>query len=385
LFDGDIINAKTVSDFITNSVSVQGSVFIPGIYDLSKASTVGELISASKGIMPDASSSLILYRTNMGVENEIISINLKNDDDLNIELKDQDRLVVFSLKDFEYINNISVLGEVNNPDIFDYKPGMTITDAIQLSNGFTDYADRGVVKIIRNVSTENNKILTEEFFVDFSEKSKTNKFKLLPDDIVSVAKIPFFQQSKFYSVKGQVSVQNTYPVSFENYSIKDAFRDNIILVENSSSDGIYIQRDSINIPVFGSRVSTEIFEPETNIEILNGDIIQVPIIDNTIFISGSVQQETVIAYEKSITFKQVINASGGFLENADKKRSYIQYQNGRKKAIKSFLGIKNYPKVLPGSKIFVPEKNEEKSRTSVAEIVGYTTSLVSIIALIKSF
>jgi len=101
LIDGDIINAKTVSDFVTNSVSVQGSVFIPGVYDLSKASTVGELISASKGIMPDASFLSILYRTNMGVENEIISINLKNDDDLNIELKDQDRLVVFSLKDLE--------------------------------------------------------------------------------------------------------------------------------------------------------------------------------------------------------------------------------------------------------------------------------------------
>ena len=385
LIDGDIINAKTVSDFVTNSVSVQGSVFIPGVYDLSKASTVGELISASKGIMPDASFLSILYRTNMGVENEIISINLKNDDDLNIELKDQDRLVVFSLKDFEYINKITVLGEINNPDIFDYKPGMTITDAIQLSNGFTDYADRGVVKIIRNISTKNSKIVTEEFFVDFSEKSKPNKFKLLPDDIVSVSKIPFFQPSQFYSVKGQVSVQNTYPVSFKNYSIKDAFRDNIILVENSSSNGIYIQRGSINIPVYGSRVSTKIFEPDTDIEILNGDIIQIPVINNTIIVSGSVQQETVIAYDKSITFKQAINASGGFLENSDKKRSYIIYQNGRKKAIKSFLGIKNYPKVLPGSKIFVPEKSEKKSRTSVAEIVGYTTSLVSIIALIKSF
>jgi len=384
LIDGDIINAKTVSDFVTNSVSVQGSVFIPGVYDLSKASTVGELISASKGIMPDASFLSILYRTNMGVENEIISINLKNDDDLNIELKDQDRLVVFSLKDFEYINKITVLGEINNPDIFDYKPGMTITDAIQLSNGFTDYADRGVVKIIRNISTKNSKIVTEEFFVDFSEKSKPNKFKLLPDDIVSVSKIPFFQPSQFYSVKGQVSVQNTYPVSFKNYSIKDAFRDNIILVENSSSNGIYIQRDSINIPVYGSRVSTKIFEPDTDIEILNGDIIQIPVINNTIIVSGSVQQETVIAYDKSITFKQAINASGGFLENSDKKRSYIIYQNGRKKAIKSFLGIKNYPKVFPGSKIFVPEKSEKKSRTSVAEIVGYTTSLVSIIALIKS-
>ena len=36
-------------DAIKNSVSVEGSVFIPGVYDLSKASTVGELISASKG------------------------------------------------------------------------------------------------------------------------------------------------------------------------------------------------------------------------------------------------------------------------------------------------------------------------------------------------
>ena len=41
-------------------------------------------------------------------------------------------------------------------------------------------------------------------------------------------------------------------------------------------------------------------------------------------------------------------------------------------------------KVLAGSKIYVPEKEETRSKTSVGEIVGYTTSLVSIIALIKS-
>ena len=86
LEDGDIVSAKTVSDLIINSVSIEGSVFIPGTYDFSKISTVGELISASKGVMPDASPFSILYRTNMGVENEIISVNLKNNDDLNIEL-----------------------------------------------------------------------------------------------------------------------------------------------------------------------------------------------------------------------------------------------------------------------------------------------------------
>ena len=33
----------------------------------------------------------------------------------------------------------------------------------------------------------------------------------------------------------------------------------------------------------------------------------------------------------------------------------------------------------------VPEKEENTNKTSVGEIVGYTTSLVSIIALMKSF
>jgi protein involved in polysaccharide export with SLBB domain len=385
LNDGDIINAKTVSDFVTNSISIQGAVFIPGIYDLFKVSTVGELINASKGIMPDASSSSMLYRTNNGVEDEVISINLRDENDLKIKLFDQDRLVVFSLKDFEYINKISVIGEVNNPAVFDHKLGMTITDAIQLSNGFTDIANRADVKVIRNISNSNKRTLNEEFVVDFTDKSKYNKFKLLPDDIISVSRIPFFQPSQSYTVEGQVSVQNSYPISYKNYSVRDAFRDNIVLIENASDDGIYVERDSIKIPITGSRVSIETFEPESDLELIGGDIIRIPTFDNTISIKGSVQQESIISFKKSISFREAISSSGGITENADLKRAYVEYQNGLKKSVKSFLGIRNYPKVLPGSQIFVPEKPMDRNKTSVGEIVGYTTSLVSIIALLKSF
>lgn len=383
--DGDVINAKTVSGFVTNSVYVEGAVFIPGIYDLSKVSTVDELISASKGIMPDASNFLMLYRTNKGVENEVISINLNNKNDLKIKLFDQDRLFVFSLKDFEFTNKISVIGEVNNPIIIDYKLGMTLTDAIQLSDGFTDFANRAVVKVIRNITSKNKNDLTQEFIIDFSDKLKSNKFKLLPDDIISVSKIPYYQPIKSYSVIGQVSTQNSYSISKKNYSVKDAFRDNIRLVENSSILGIYVERDSIKIPIDGSRVSLQIFEPEFDLELVGGDIINIAATDNTITVRGSVQQESIIPYDKSISFKEALASSGGILENADIKRAYIQYQNGLKKSITSFLGIRNYPKVLPGSVIFVPEKSADRRRTSVGEIVGYTTSLVSIIALIKSF
>jgi len=67
-----------------------------------------------------------------------------------------------------------------------------------------------------------------------------------------------------------------------------------------------------------------------------------------------------------------------------KKEVYVEYQNGLRKVTKNFLFFKFYPRVLPGSKVIVPVKDENKNKTSVGEIVGYTTSLVSIIALIKS-
>ena len=132
-------------------------------------------------------------------------------------------------------------------------------------------------------------------------------------------------------------------------------------------------------------LNDQIFEPKSNLVLAKDDVVYIPAIDNTITVLGSVQQESIIAFEKSISFKQVINASGGISENADLKKAYIEYQNGLKKSVKSFLGIRNYPKVMAGSKIFVPNKSENKNKTSVAEIVGYTTSLVSIVALLKSF
>ena len=55
-----------------------------------------------------------------------------------------------------------------------------------------------------------------------------------------------------------------------------------------------------------------------------------------------------------------------------------------RKVTRNFLFLKFYPRVFPGSKVVVPEKDENRNKTSVGEIVGYTTSLVSIIALIKS-
>jgi len=110
----------------------------------------------------------------------------------------------------------------------------------------------------------------------------------------------------------------------------------------------------------------------------------VPKYDNSVEVAGAVQQPTALSYYRSLSTKMAINNAGGFRQNAKKSAVYVVYQNGSILSTKSFLFFKRYPKLLPGSRIFVPNKAESSSKVGLGEIVGYTTSLVSIIALIKS-
>ena len=383
LMDGDVIEAKEVSDVVSNSVYVEGAVFLPGIYDLSKVSTVGELINSSSGLRPDANASAFLYRTNKGIVDEIVSINLDNQSDLDKKIFDQDRLVIISNNDLVSEKFINVQGEVNNPQIISFNEGITLRDAITMSNGFTDLADKKSILIIRNQSVLNNDNLVEEIFIDFSPNEDDNNIELYANDIVSVKRLPFFKPTETFYVQGEVEVTGAFAISEKKYNIKDAFAKDIRILESADIDGVYLERDSIKIPISGKFISNK-FLPSSELTLKSNDKIFISKLNNTITVKGNVQQESIIDYNKGISFKNAISRAGGYSDNADRKRAYVEYQNGQKKSINNFLIFKFYPKLKSGSKIIVPVKNENRSKTSVGEIVGYTTSLVSIIALIKS-
>ena len=383
LMDGDVIEAKQVSDIVSNSVYIEGAVFLPGIYDLSRVSTVGELVNSASGLRPDANTSAFLYRTNKGLVDEIVSINLDNQTDLNKKIFDQDRLVIISNNDLVSEKFIKVQGEVNNPQIILFNEGITLRDVIIMSNGFTDLADKKSILIIRNQSVLNSGSLVEEFVVDFSLNEDDNNIELYANDIVSIKRLPFFKPTETFYVQGEVEVVGPFALSEKKYSIKDAFARNINLLESADIEGVYVERDNIKIPISGKLILNK-FLPSSELTLKSDDKIFISKLDNTITVTGNVQQESIIDYNKGISFKNAISKAGGYLNNADRKRAYVEYQNGQKKSINNFLIFKFYPKLNSGSKIIVPAKNENRSQTSVGEIVGYTTSLVSIIALIKS-
>ena len=387
LNDGDKISFKEInSENISGAVKIGGAVYLTGNFQLENNKSVNDLINSAKGLSNDIlGDNAILYRSNNGLDNKSISINLKDNNDLSTQLFENDSLYIPSSKDILFDQFIEIKGEVNFPKEIEFRFGYTITDLIILSGGLTPYANNNDVRVFRNISNEGNENVTEEIIITLDENLIPNKkITLQPDDIVTVNTYPYRKINKFYTIEGEVALPGLYSIKTKNYTVFDAIQDNIEFLNSASKDGISIVRDSIQIPVNGTKLISQGNTTKFNFELFSGDKIIVPTKNKTAIISGAVQQEGILNIDKPINAKLAINYTGGFNNNASRKEVYVEYQNGLRKTTKSFLFFKFYPRVIPGSKVIVPEKDENKNKTSVGEIVGYTTSLVSIIALVKS-
>ena len=387
LNDGDKISFKEInSESISGAVKIGGAVYLTGNFQLENNKSVNDLINSAKGLSDDLlGDNAILYRSNKGLENLSISINLKDNDDLSIQLFENDSLYIPTTKDILFDQFIEIKGEVNFPKEIEFRFGYTITDLIILSGGLTPYANKNDIRIFRNISKEGGENVTEEIIIKLDVNLIPNKTIILqPDDIVTVNTFPYRKVNKFYTIKGDVALPGLYSIKTKNYTVFDALNDNVEFLNSASKEGISIIRDSIQIPVYGNRLISQGSNSKFNFELVSGDVINIPTKNKTANISGAVQQEGIINIDRPINAKLAINYVGGFNNNASKKEVYVEYQNGLRKTTRNFLFFKLYPRVFPGSKVVVPEKDENKNKTSVGEIVGYTTSLVSIIALIKS-
>ena len=387
LNDGDKISFKEINnENITGSVRIGGAVYLSGGFELKNNKTVNDLINSAKGLTNDLiGSNAILYRNSNGLDNESISINLKNNNELSTQLFENDSLYLPNSNDFLFDQVIEIKGEVNFPREIEFRFGYTIPDLIILSGGLTPYANKNDIRIFRNISIEGGENITEEIIIKLDENLNPNKkIVLKPDDIVTVNTYPYRKTNKFYTIEGELALPGLYSIKNQTYSVYDAIKDNVEFLKSSSIDGISIVRDSIRIPVNGTKLISQGSNSKFNFELVSGDKIIIPAINNTVLISGEVQQEGIINIDKPINAKAAIESVGGFTNKSVKKEVYVEYQNGLRKVTRNFFFLKFYPRVFPGSKVVVPEKDENRNKTSVGEIVGYTTSLVSIIALIKS-
>jgi len=75
-------------------------------------------------------------------------------------------------------STVTVNGEVLKPGMYPLKPGLTVLEAISLAGGFTDFAARNSVKIIRSENgTDKNIVVQAENISKKGNKSKDVQLK----------------------------------------------------------------------------------------------------------------------------------------------------------------------------------------------------------------
>ena len=413
LNDGDIIEARRVGDEFTNSVSVEGDVMIPGTYELSKVKNVKTLIDNAGGLKKSAlKTRAYIIREENGLQQQALTIDLSKELS-EVILKNNDKLIIPSIEELQSEKNVAISGEINSPGVYPFFNGMTVADLVLMSRGVTQKGAIDDILIYRSTYDKLQKNPVETINISLNEgfknlSSEQNIELKINDNVIIRSKLGY-KKKGFVLVSGLAKKPGYYVIKNNNYSVHNLIKDFEGFLPDAELSGVKIKRnnniselkniedesetDSIEIKIdefleIGVNVKKVLDSngalDQFNITIKDGDEIIVPGKDNSVEISGEVQQPTALSYYRGLSTIKAINRAGGFNSRAKKSKVYVVYQNGSIASTRSFLFFKNYPKLIAGSKIVVPKKGISNEKTSVGEIVGYTTSLVSIIALIKS-
>lgn len=403
---GDIFKVSELLNRFSNKVSIKGSVFRPDDYGFVEGMTIKDLIDKADGLTEDAyKNRAILIREKEDLSKEMTDVNLNSilNGGANIVLRKNDELVISSLFDFKSQHILNISGQIKNPGEYPFIENIKLYDLILLSGGFTDGASKMVEissAIIKDEKSGSNTSMSEVKLIEIDTllMDQSKNITLKPYDFVQIRKKPIFDKQRFVTISGAVEYPGVYVVADKKEKILDIINRSGGLKFDADNEGLRVVRKTAKIEG-GQTIVKEVVIPvdykqisrsplsRKNFTLQVGDEILVAQKKETVKILGSVQLNSEIPFAKSRA-KYYISRVGGLSENADKKKIYVIYSNGIASNTKSFLGIKNYPKMKPGCELIVPEKSKDGGeKMSISEIGILSSAMAtlgtSVIAIIK--
>ena len=328
LFREDIVEIftnKIKQDF----VEIYGEILNPGTYEFFDGMSLEDLILKAGGFTDkssfkiDVSSKIISDEINSSSERLIINTQLDFNKSSDHKLFSYDIVNVRPKPFFSTPTLITIKGEVNYPgkySITDYNEN--ISSYIKRAGGFTKYANKSSIRVIRKSNIKSSNAELEEV----SAFSDSEKIKIVQDSLNP----------------GLDDIEITIPIKLDKMG--------------NSKDNI-------------------VFEPD--------DIILVLKQSNGVRVEGEVVLNSEIVYSKSKGLAFYVNSAGGVSPTGSLKNSYVVYPNGLASKTKSFLFFKFYPKIEAGSRIVVPEE-KIKEKLSTGELIGLSGMLTSVAGLVIS-
>lgn len=438
--NGDKITVEPILDRYENKVEINGAVFRPGTFELSKGLTLSQLIKQAEGLREDAFMNRgYILRLNADNTNSILSFNLtdviKPATEADILLQREDVVTISSIFDLRDEYKVTISGEVRKSGTFSYADNMTVKDLILMAGGFSEGANPDNIEISRRLKStdlsQKSAPLAEIFKVNLDKDLNVSDsgFALQPYDVVIIRSKEGYMPQQQVQIIGEVLQPGFYIIQSKNerisdiikraggltafaYSkgaslkrpnnegaigfnpVKDSEEDRIRILnlerlsqrgEKDSTDLVNTQEVNMLADLVGIRLNEILKNPQSKFDLLveNGDIIRIPTILQTVKVTGEVLRPVTVTYQPGKSFSYYINNAGGFTKNALKRRSFVSHPNGSVASTTKVLFVNNYPLISPGSVISVPQR-ATKERMSAQGWVGIGTAVASLAAVLVS-
>ncbi|MDC2180727.1 SLBB domain-containing protein, partial [Bacteroides thetaiotaomicron] len=393
------------------------------IYQLSgKLNTIRELVHEAQGLTGDAFlNRAVLYRQREDLTSEVVQIDIKSIMDgtsPNLALMKNDILYIPSIHDLEDRGNVTVHGEVAQPDSYPYADNMTLEDLIIQAGGLKEAASTVRIDISRRIknprSTADNDTIGQMYTFSLKDGFVIDGqpgFILEPYDQVYVRRSPGYQAQQNVAIEGEILFGGNYAMTSREERLSDLVNKaggptnyaylrgaKLTRVANASEkkrmgDVIRLMSrqlgeamiDSLGIGVedtftVGIDLEKALTNPKGSADLVlrEGDVVFIPKNNNTVTINGAVMVPNTVSYMKGKDVDYYLNQAGGYSDNARKSKKFIVYMNGQVTKVKG-SGKKQ---IEPGCEIIVPSKAKKKG--NIANILGYATSFSSLGMMIAS-
>ncbi|MCR9080845.1 MAG: SLBB domain-containing protein [Cyclobacteriaceae bacterium] len=366
-------------------VKISGEVSFPGTYPFANSMTVGDLILRAGGLLESASNSSIEVARRVRDASsrqiaEISTLSIGSDleiteEEKQLPLQPFDHVFIRRSPGFEREQIMTVRGEVKFPGEFVISSANErISDVIERAGGLNEFAYPQGANLIRRTVYYKGK--TEE---EIREETLEEIFDRLNPETnrnLNEAELILFErvQQKLKEIE-----YNRTRISSNLSSDPSAILMDTLSIDPELNKSRFQQEDMVGIDL-----EKILKNPgsEEDLILMEGDILQIPKQLQTVRMVGEVLLPTTTRFESGRSLKYYISKAGGFTENARKSKSYVVYANGDAAQTKGFLGIKKYPKLLPGAEIVVPGK-PERERMNAAAWIGIASSLATLGILIE--
>jgi len=428
--NGDIYSADSLLNRFENRIFITGAINRPGIYALNKGMKLSELITKADGLREDAFKDRgLIIRRMKDLSRETVSFILSDilEGRNDLLLQREDSVVIQDITSMREKRFVRIYGEVQKPGEFEFSENMNINDLVFLAGGLKEAASESYLEISRRhnyqEATQDRNEMVKLFRFDIDRnlrfKDTSRKFELEPFDYIYVRRAPSYFEQKTVTIGGEVLYPGKYSISSKEERISDliqragglksyayaqgatlfrrrlkavqdtAILENIALnASDNSLNSKNIQdanalKNKLEKHLENARVELQLEKILVNpgsvydYHLFEGDSINIPEVSEEVHVAGAIYNPISMAYEPRKNAKYYIDRSGGFWDNANKKRVYVVYSDGTTKVTKGLFFSNRYPKVLPGSKIIVPEK-PDKTPVDISRWLAIASTFASL-------